>query len=124
MFHAAPSTTIMPAAGTLPAAVKYDGLARCEEATACTARRRLGCGKEDTAGKTPCRVLRARSVLDLDPARRGFGLLRDDDLEHAMLAGRADVLRIGAVRQRKTAIEHAVRPLDPSDFAVLGLPFR
>src|SRR5438045_165943 len=64
--------------------------------------------------RLPRAVFRAgRSVrLDLDLARRGLGPLGNHDLEHAMLAGRADLLGIGRVGQREAAIEHAVGALD------------
>src|SRR6185437_8222663 len=57
-------------------------------------------------------------------ARRGFGTLRNRHLEHAVLADGLDAFRVGAVRQRETTIEQAMRALDARQLAVLLARFR
>src|SRR5690242_10880012 len=70
-------------------------------------------------------VIASLARPDLDLARRGFRPLRDGDLQHAVLAGGADAFRVGAVGQRKAAMEHAMRTLDAGEvalgFGVFGL---
>src|SRR3954453_23581550 len=57
--------------------------------------------------------------VDADPARRDLGALRNRNLEHAVLAGRLDAVRIGDVRQREATVEEAMRTLDARQLAVL-----
>src|SRR5579863_9921617 len=47
-------------------------------------------------------------VRDFDAARRGLRLLRNRNLEHAVLARCGDAFRVGAIRQRETALEGAI----------------
>src|SRR5205809_7950090 len=51
-------------------------------------------------------------ATDLDPARRGLGTLRNDDLQHAVAAACLDAFRVGAVGQREATVEAAVAALD------------
>src|SRR6185437_4428740 len=67
------------------------------------------------------RAVRRSTDCDVDLARRGFRPLRDLDFQHAVLAGRADGVRIGAVRQGEAAVEHAARAFDAGVLAVLDL---
>src|SRR6478609_1868992 len=64
-----------------------------------------------------------RLLLDIDPARRSLGALRDADLQHAVLAAGLDAVRVGAVGQREAAIEHAVRALVARPAFAFGLGF-
>src|SRR3954453_11594192 len=57
--------------------------------------------------------------VDADPARRDLGTLRNRNLEHAVLAGRLDAVRIGDVRQREATVEQTMRALDARQLAVL-----
>src|SRR5512146_1233756 len=63
-------------------------------------------------------------MADADSARRRFRLLRNRDLKHAVLAGRADALGIGTVGQCEAAVEGAIRTLDARQLAVLLLRLR
>src|SRR6185312_4245320 len=58
-----------------------------------------------------------------DLARRGFGPFGNGNLQHPVLALGADALRISAVGQRETAMEHATRALDARVVFILDLAF-
>src|ERR1051326_3122931 len=62
-----------------------------------------------------------RCRIDLNLARLGVFLLRDLDLEDAVLVAGDDGIRVDAARQAERANEAAVRALDPVIVAVVLL---